>query len=85
MRSRFRDIAFRKIWIPRSAYAVLPYLYIFLGIYAMTAALFLRHWSWIVPYLVLIGVGCAHGGAYVLSLRYRHRRTDTGDDANLRE
>ena len=71
---RLRNLATRKIWLPRSAYAALPYLYIFLGIYAMTAALFLRNWSWIVPYLVLIGVGCVHAGAYVLSLRFRHRR-----------
>ena len=92
---RLRRFAARKVWLPRSAYTALPYLYIFLGIYAMTAALFLRHWSWIVPYLVLIGVGCVHGGAYVLSLRFRRqqqeRRTgaalrsdDSGDAANLR-
>ena len=67
----------RKIWLPRSAYAALPYLYVFLGAYAMAAALFLSHWSWIVPYLVLLGIGCVHTGAILLSLRWKNRRGDS--------
>ena len=68
-----RRLLLRKIWLPRSAYAALPYLYIFLGLYSMLAALYLGHWSWIIPYLVLIGVGCVHAGAIVLSMRWRQR------------
>ncbi|NND53543.1 MAG: hypothetical protein HKN56_01050 [Gammaproteobacteria bacterium] len=92
-RGRLRKLAARKIWLPRSTYAALPFLYIFLGCYAMAAALFLRHWSWIVPYLVLVGVGCVHAGAYILTLRWRRRGNaeypgkpaDFRGETNLRE
>jgi len=74
--TRLRRVLFRKIWLPRSVYATLPCLYIFLGAYAIAAALFLSHWSWIVPYLLLVGMGCLHAGVTVLSARMRwlHRR-----------
>lgn len=83
--TRLRSILLRKIWLPRSTYTALPYLYILLGLYAIVAALYLRHWSWIVPYLVMVGIGCVHAGAAVLSLRWRHRRKDSGRRPNLPE
>ena len=71
--TRLRKLLFRKIWLPGSAYASLPGLYIFLGIYAIAAALYLQHWSWIVPYLLLLGIGCVHAGIVVLSMRFGRR------------
>ena len=80
--SRIQRILLKKIWLPRSIYATLPFLYLALGAYALTVALFLSHWSWLMPYLVLIGVGCVQFGTYVLGLRWRGRRRV--NQANLR-
>lgn len=72
--TRLRALLLRKIWLPRSVYAALPGLYIFLGVYAIAAALYLHHWSWIVPYLALLGICCLHVGAALVSMRLRRHR-----------
>ena len=64
----------RKIWLPKIVYAALPLLYIGLGIYAIGAALFLSHWSWIVPYFLILGIICLHAGMIVAALRWRNRK-----------
>jgi hypothetical protein len=64
----------RKIWLPKGVYTALPFLYIGLGIYAVGAALFLRHWSWIVPYFLILGIVCLHAGMLVATMRWRNRR-----------
>ena len=63
-----------KIWLPKSIYAALPLIYIGLGIYAIVAALFLSHWSWIVPYFLILGFICLHAGLLVATMRWRNRR-----------
>ena len=62
----------RKIWLPRTIYTALPFVYIGLGLYAMTSALFMTHWSWIVPYFMIIGVVCLHAGLLIATMRWRN-------------
>ncbi len=68
----------RKIWLPKSLYTALPYLYIGLGSYAIFATLLLKHWTWIIPYFLLFGIICLHAGLIVATLRWRNRK-DTGE------
>jgi hypothetical protein len=72
---RLRNLLLRKIWLPRSLYAAVPYLYIALGGYAIAGALYREHWSWIVPYLLLTGLICMQAGTAVLRMRGRGRRS----------
>jgi hypothetical protein len=64
----------RKLWLPRVLYEALPYLYILFGIGALGAALYSPDWTWIIPYVALIGLGCLHAGLAIVALRYRFRR-----------
>ncbi len=70
---RLRRALTRRIWLPASVYAALPYIYILLGCYAIAGALFLQHWSWIVPYLMLTGICAFQAGVAIWTLRRRHR------------
>jgi hypothetical protein len=65
----------RKIWLPDKLYSALPYLYLGLGACGIGAALFMDHWSWIVPYFMIVGIGCLHTGMVIATLRWKHRRT----------
>ena len=64
----------RRIWLPKTLYVLLPYLYLGVGIYALGAALLLSHWSWIVPYFLLVGLICLHAGLIIAAMRWRHRQ-----------
>lgn len=64
----------RKLWLPRFVYEALPYLYVLLGLAALTSALYAPGWTWIIPYLVLVGLVCLHAGLALVTLRYRFRR-----------
>ncbi len=74
-----RRILLSKLWLPRIVYELIPAVYILLGIGALASALYGRGWTWIVPYLVLIGVGCLHAGVAIAGLRYRFRRRQHAD------
>ena len=71
---RIRRLLFRKLWLPRVVYEALPYLYIGLGAVALASALFSPDWTWVVPYVVLLGLICLHAGLAIAALRYRFRR-----------
>lgn len=67
-------ILLRKLWLPRGVYEAIPYLYLLCGVLALASAVFSRGWTWILPYIVLLGLGCLHAGLALLTLRYRFRR-----------
>ncbi|HHQ15178.1 MAG TPA: hypothetical protein ENK16_09110 [Chromatiales bacterium] len=77
--ARLRRILLTKLWLPRIVYELIPAVYILLGVGALASALYGRGWTWIVPYLVLIGVGCLHAGLAIAGLRYRFRRRQQAD------
>jgi len=78
MRQRVWQFLNRKIWLPNSIYSCLPYLYLGFGTYAIGAALFMTHWSWIVPYFMIMGIGCLHTGMVIATLRWKHRKPSSG-------
>jgi hypothetical protein len=73
---RIREILLQKLWLPRILYEVMPFLYIFLGIFALISAMFTPGWTWILPYAILLGLICLHAGLGIVGLRYnfRHRK-----------
>jgi hypothetical protein len=71
---RLRQCLLRKLWLPRGLYESIPYLYLLAGIFALASALFSQSWTWILPYVVLLGLICLHAGLGILALRYRFRR-----------
>ena len=76
--AKLRGVLFRKLWLPRAVYEILPYFYVFSGLAALFSALYLPGWTWILPYLVLLGAVCLHAGLAVLTLRWRFRRAQSG-------
>lgn len=76
--AKLRAVFLRKLWLPRILYEALPYLYISLGVAALASALYAPGWTWILPYLVLIGLACLHAGLAIVTLRYRFRRHHNG-------
>jgi ABC-type uncharacterized transport system permease subunit len=47
------------------------------GAAALLSGLYARDWTWILPYLVLIGLAGLHAGIAIAALRYRFRRRRT--------
>ena len=64
----------RRVWLPRWLYALLPSIYLLLGAGALGAATLATGPDWIVPLALLGGVGLAHLGLWVATIRYRRRR-----------
>jgi hypothetical protein len=84
--SWLQKILFRRIWLPRGIYAALPWFYLCVGLCALGAALFLSHWAWIIPYLLLVGCISLHAASAVFNFRGRaRRRTYTRSKKNLRQ
>ena len=75
---KLRRVLLRKLWLPRGLYEALPYLYTLAGVGALGAALYLPGWTWILPYLVLLGLICLHAGVALITLRLRFRRSQGG-------
>jgi len=75
-----RRIFLRKLWLPRALYEALPYIYVLSGTVALVAALYLPGWTWILPYIILLGLVCLHIGLGLLTLRFRFRRSRSGPD-----
>ena len=71
---RIREILLQKLWLPRILYEVLPFVYIFLGIFALISAMYTPGWAWILPYAILLGLICLHAGLGIVGLRYNFRR-----------
>ncbi|MDJ0929318.1 MAG: hypothetical protein QNJ73_16895 [Gammaproteobacteria bacterium] len=76
--AKLRGLLFRKLWLPKIIYEGLPYVYIGIGIVALASALYAPGWTWILPYLALVGVACLHAGLAIVTLRYRFRRRHKG-------
>lgn len=66
-----KDIATRRIWLPRLAYQALPWFYLSAGICALLASFYVSHWYWILPHYLIFAVACIHLGAFVFRLRSR--------------
>lgn len=66
-----KQIMLRRVWLPKPLYSALPCLYIGLGLYATYAAMFTEHWSWVVPYFLLLACACLHAGVLTAALRIR--------------
>jgi Flp pilus assembly protein TadB len=66
------DLMSRKIWLPKLLYNSLPYFYLFAGIAALLATLYISNWYWILPHYLLFVAACLHMG--LLVYRRRHRR-----------
>ena len=71
---RLREIADRRVWIPRLCYEILPVFYIFMGGAALLSTIFNRHWSWLVPHALLLGCFLIHLGLMVRRRRRRARQ-----------
>ena len=71
---RIRRLLFRKLWLPRFLYEALPYIYISCGLVALIAAAFAPDWTWILPYVILIGLVCLHAGLAIATMRVRFRK-----------
>ena len=71
---RLSRILCQKLWLPRALYEALPYLYVVGGLAALLSAMYLPGWTWILPYLLLLGAISLHAGLAVLTLRWRFRR-----------
>lgn len=73
---RIHGLLLQKLWLPRILYEVMPFLYIFLGIFALISAMYSPDWTWILPYAILLGLICLHAGLGIIGLRYkfRHRK-----------
>jgi len=69
-----RRLLFRKLWLPRIVYEMLPYIYMVAGGGALYAATQLGDWRWVLPYAVLLGLICLHAGLGIAALRYRFRK-----------
>jgi len=62
----------RKIWLPKVLYSLLPYFYIFSGVAALLATLYISEWFWVLPHYLLFSAACLHMG--ILVYRRRHRQ-----------
>lgn len=66
----------KKIWIPKLLYAALPYFYIFCGIAALLATLYIGHWFWVLPHYLVFAAACLHMGVMIYRRRARERKED---------
>ena len=62
----------RRIWLPKVLYTLLPYFYLFAGVAALLATLYISNWLWVLPHYLLFSIACLHMG--ILIYRRRHRR-----------
>lgn len=62
----------RKVWLPKLIYNALPYFYLFSGVAALLATIYISGWAWVLPHYLLFGAACLHMG--VLVYRRRSRR-----------
>ena len=63
----------KKIWIPKSLYAALPYFYIGAGIAALLATFYIGNWFWILPHYLFFAAACLHMGIMIYRRRARAR------------
>lgn len=69
------NLVARKIWLPKLLYDALPWFYVFSGLGAFAATLYISEWFWVLPHYLLFSVGCVHLG--LLINRRRRREAET--------
>jgi hypothetical protein len=69
-----RRVLFRRLWLPPSFYAAIPWIYLGAGSMSLLGGLFLPGVAWLFPYLLLLGCVCLHAGVAVASMRQRSRK-----------
>ena len=62
----------RKIWLPKLYYDALPWFYLFAGLAALLATLYINAWFWILPHSLLFSAACIHFSVYVFERRRRN-------------
>jgi hypothetical protein len=67
----------KKIWLPKSLYAALPYFYLFAGASALLATLYIGNWYWVLPHYLFFSAGCLHMGITIY--RRRSKSSEAGD------
>ncbi len=68
---RATSILSRRIWLPAAFYNVLPGFYIFSGISALFATLYISDWFWVLPHTLLFSTACLHMGVIISRRRNR--------------
>lgn len=61
----------RKIWLPKMIYNALPCFYLFSGVAALFATLYISDWFWVLPHYLLFASACLHMGLLVYRRRSR--------------
>jgi len=69
------NLAFRKLWLPKFLYDLLPYFYLTSGFAALFATLYISEWFWILPHYLLFSAACIQMGLSV----FRRRRSPKSD------
>ena len=78
---RVEDIATTRIWLPKLLYDSLPWFYLFAGLLALVATLYVSEWFWVLPHYLLFSAACLHLAFAV----YRKRRgfaSSDGEDSD---
>lgn len=70
--TRIQRLLLRKVWLPRPLYTALPAIYFVLGTMAFLTAILVPHWSWVLPYVLLVGIACFHAAVLISALRLRY-------------
>lgn len=74
---RVEDIATTKIWLPKLLYDSLPWFYLFAGLAAFFATLYVSEWFWVLPHYLLFSAACLH---LAFAVYRKRRRTFSRDD-----
>lgn len=77
---RVEHIATTKIWLPKLLYDSLPWFYLFAGLAAFLATLYVSEWFWVLPHYLLFSAACLHLAFAVYRKRRRRFSRDDGDD-----
>jgi Flp pilus assembly protein TadB len=77
---RVEDIATTKIWLPKLLYDSLPWFYLFAGLAALLATLYVSEWFWVLPHYLLFSAACLHL-AYAVYRKRRRSRPSSRDDS----
>jgi hypothetical protein len=73
---RLLAILTRRVWLPKFIYVCIPWFYLFAGLSALLASLYISNWYWILPHYLIFSIACLHLGAIVI--RWRKAPLDSG-------
>jgi len=66
-----QPLLWRRLWLPKVLYTLLPFFYIGAGIAALLATIYISAWFWILPHYLLFSIACLHLGVII----FRRRRS----------